>query len=267
MASNIASEEDSDEAAWQIPDLLFLYSCQCLAAGSSVPGAVPALTSLKEKLLLIKNLSEWKPWKITHGVQLWSVPTCALCSEIFTLISSPRWHKGKLKVTSSSPCRAKEVPRTWAVLRFLQCSGQHGLQTTSSCWSIWFAQQGAVCGDASLAQRASCCDAGDGSWDIWSLLWSPQPKSLLSTQVRERGLAKSHMTLWFCRNSDIEHSVSQGFRQWQVFPIGNLPLHQRQQHWRVNPEKKHYWQKKHPIMWKKTQKWCRCDCFPCLQGT
>lgn len=154
-------------------------------------------------------------------------------------------------------------------------------EVSAVLWSAWIA-------DHVLMLEHLVCTAGSCVWECFSgstciLLWCRwwklrylvpsellvMPKPLLSTQVRERGLGKSHMTLWFCRNSDIEHSVSQGFRQWQVFPIGNLPLHQRQQHWRVNPEKKHYWQKKNPsiLMWKKPQKWCRCDCFPCLQGT
>lgn len=61
MATNIASEEENnDEAAWRIPDLLappLFYLCHCLTKGSSVAGNVP-LISLKK---WFQNPLERKP--------------------------------------------------------------------------------------------------------------------------------------------------------------------------------------------------------------
>ena len=207
------------------------------------------------------------------------------------LINPPHQPEGKIKVKSSFLHGAKEVPRLfWAAVpfttktlggsqpwdrerRLLQFSG-HSLALLHAGAFGLHGREPSM-GDALLTHHTSCNDGGERRSEILGLPSLVVPKSLPSTQLRERALGKAlHSQLLF-RNCDIGHCASQGCRKQEVFPMRSVFLQIVNEIKALNLKKNHYWQKRlHSIqMWWNPHKWSTCGRSPhgtassCLWGT
>lgn len=106
---------------------------------------------------------------------------------------------------SSSPCRAKEVPRPlgsgsaprgWAVPMFLQCSGQHGLHPRPRAVAFGLHSRELCVGLLLwLNMHLAVMQVMEALRHLVPSELLVMPKSLLSIQVREIGLGNP---TWLC---------------------------------------------------------------------